>query len=284
MIHYKTHKKEQIYFSVRMLFAVIGFLSLIIAIVSVFTMRDKIPTEAIVPIIFYIIFFIFFFAIRKYILYGLIQHNSILLNKNQFPEVYKTVEIYCTKLNIKTTPKIYLLESGGVLNAFASKLMRKNYIVLYSELLEEFYQGDRSIVEFVIGHELGHIKQNHIAKERFLCFANYIPFLRTAYYRACEYTCDNIGAALSPDGTHNSLLAFAAGRNLYKQMNALEYIQQYEIDQSFWRWFVSKLSTHPMLMQRLINLNSVVVRSNMNSQNRSTETQQSTDYSQYMPK
>jgi len=61
-----------------------------------------------------------------------------------------------------------LLQEGGLLNAFAKKYFNANYIVIYSDLLETYYEGDKDAVEFVIAHEMGHIKRNHLWKDLLL--------------------------------------------------------------------------------------------------------------------
>ena len=38
------------------------------------------------------------------------------------------------------------------------------FIVLYSEIVETAYSFAKSILEFIIAHELGHIKRNHMMK------------------------------------------------------------------------------------------------------------------------
>lgn len=72
-----------------------------------------------------------------------------------------------------------------------------------------------------------------------------------AYYRACEYTCDEIGNALNSKGTINGLLILAAGKNLYNKVNVKEFIIQDKVEYSFWKWFAEKLSSHPTLSKRI---------------------------------
>ena len=78
-----------------------------------------------------------------------------------------------------------------------------------------------------------------------------VPFLRTAYSRACEYTSDNIGYTLAPKGVKSGLLLLASGKGIYKKVNVNEYLDQDKIEDGFWKWFAEKVSTHPNLTKRL---------------------------------
>ena len=86
------------------------------------------------------------------------------------------------------------------------------------------YEKDKNLLEFIIGHELGHIKRKHLIKKLILFPSFIIPFLGSAYSRACEYTCDNIGYALAPQGAKNGLLLLVSGKNLFLHpVNNIKY-------------------------------------------------------------
>lgn len=245
---YSIHPKERAYFAVRVFFSGLVYAVIIAAVIATFR-----PLKFTVPIILIYITLIITLSIwlKRGILVGLIKANSIKLNKNQLPEIFQIVEDYCQQLNIQRIPSVYLLESGGLLNAFATKLLYKNYIVIYSDLLEEYYEGNPETLEFVIAHELGHIKRNHLNKEIWLFPSALIPFLALAYSRGCELTCDNIGKALSPKGAVRGILTLSGGKKLKDRINPEEFIAQKYNDKSFWRWLIEKLSAHPNLYKRM---------------------------------
>lgn len=50
-----------------------------------------------------------------------IQLNGVRLRENQFPELHSKVITLCQKMNLDKIPEVYVIESGGLLNAFATK-------------------------------------------------------------------------------------------------------------------------------------------------------------------
>jgi Zn-dependent protease with chaperone function len=258
-IDYQVNPKEHLYFYIR-LFLSFGLYYLLYW--SVLTTLKSESTQAKTLIIFYIYagIILLYVFIRFGILIGHLKGNAIKLSKNQFPEIYKIAEDQSELLGLKFVPDVYIMQSGGVLNAFAAKFLGRNYIVLFSEIVETSIEQDKNILEFIIGHELGHIKRNHMFKSLILLPSYLIPFLGAAYSRACEYTCDNIGNALCPAGVKGGLLVLASGKSIYKNVNIKAYLTQVETEGGFWRWFAEKCSSHPHLTKRLacfININDI---------------------------
>jgi len=196
----------------------------------------------------FILIYLFF---RLALFIGYIKGNSIKITPEQFPDIYTIVQEQAERLQMRRVPTVYIMQSGGLLNAFATQFMGTNFIVLYSEIVESAYESNPKMLEFIIGHELGHLKRKHLLKNMLLLPAIIVPFLAAAYSRACEYTCDNIGADLCPEGAIDGLLLLASGRGLYKKINIKEYIKQHDSDESFWKWLSEKVSTHPNLTNRI---------------------------------
>ncbi len=251
-LQYEIHPKETAYFVVKIVAAVIGYF-LIYWLIS--QALNSLQPAAFLPLLFYILVIIFYVFFRFGILIGYIKGNSIKITSKQFPEIHEIVQKQCFLLGLKKTPDVFILQSGGVLNAFATSWFGANYVVIYSDILEEAYEKNMETVEFVIGHELGHIKRKHIAKTLFLFPSFIIPFLNAAYSRACEYTCDNIGAALSPVGVKNGLVLLASGKKLWKRVNVDRLVEQETTEDSFWFWFAEKVSSHPRLTKRISRFN-----------------------------
>lgn len=189
-------------------------------------------------------------------LIGHLKGNAIEITKDQLPEVYKIIENQSQILKLNEVPTMYILQGNGVLNAFAARFLRTNYVILYSDVLEIAFTEGVEAVEFIIAHELGHIKRNHIGlfKKLLLLPSLSVPLLRYAYLRACEYTCDNIGFALSPGGASKGLLILAAGKNLYKKVDLEAYVRNANNVSGFASWIAEICSTHPHLTKRLQNI------------------------------
>jgi Zn-dependent protease with chaperone function len=249
-IDYQVNSKENVYFYIRMV-ASLGLYYLLAKLI-ILSFKATDPQMASVYLLYFYLFaFVIFLFFRLGILIGHIKGNAIKLGKNQFPDIYQIAQKQSELLGLKTVPSIYIMQSGGVLNAFASRFFGHNYIVLYSEIVETAYDQDKAILEFIIGHELGHIRQNHMIKSLLLWPSYLIPFLGAAYSRACEYTCDNIGHALCPSGVKGGLLVLASGKTIYKKVNLNEFLKQDYSEDGFWKWFAEKVSSHPNLTKRL---------------------------------
>jgi Zn-dependent protease with chaperone function len=249
-IQIRIHPKENLYLALRIVAACAGYLLIIAGIFGFLRMSGK---TAMIPLIIYMTLILLYLFFRLGIMVGYLKGNAIKLSQKQFPDIYKIVQSQCQRLNMPI-PDVYIMEQGGLLNAFATQFMGHKYIVLYSDVLEEAYSGNLPGVEFVIGHELGHIKCKHLTK-RLLLFPSFIvPFLNRAYSRACEYTCDNIGSALSPGGASQGLLLLAAGKQLWRKVNHGAFTAQTETESGFWHWFAEKASTHPHLNKRLARI------------------------------
>ena len=54
---------------------------------------------------------------------GRIRGNGVLVHERQFPDLHQLIAAHAARLGLASTPTAYVLESGGVMNAFATKLM-----------------------------------------------------------------------------------------------------------------------------------------------------------------
>ncbi|MHB1255499.1 MAG: M48 family metallopeptidase [Dethiobacteraceae bacterium] len=230
-----VHPKEKLYFALALVISLLAYLALIISVVG----------------IVYIIIFVVIAFIAQGLFIGTIRGNGIRVSDKQFPEVYRLAQQIAEQMEISPVPAIYVLQSGGLLNAFATKFIGRNFVVIYSDVLELAWEKGESAVAFVISHEFAHIKRRHLNWHWLLYPALLIPFLGAAYSRACEYTCDRIAAYYQPVGAAAGLLVFAAGKKLYHFVVPEEFSNQAETERGFWVWFAEVLSTHPNLPKRL---------------------------------
>lgn len=280
-VDYEVHPKEKIYFAIKLFVSVIMYAVIFYIAAFLFTTDDP-RTNAMAPVLaIYVGVIILFIILNMGIFIGYIKGNAVKVSATQFKDIHMIATTQSEKLDLRAVPDVYIMQSGGILNAFATRFFGSNYIVLYSEIVEAAYERDTRMLEFIIGHELGHVKRKHLIK-RVLLFPSFIvPFLGKAYSRACEYTCDSIGHALAPEGTRNGLLLLVSGRDLFLKVNTDEYIKQGYTEDGFWKWFAEKVSSHPNMTKRIIKFREVRTQKTAAPQT-SAEVKDS-DYSRYMP-
>jgi Zn-dependent protease with chaperone function len=257
---FKASSKERFYFGIMVAISCLAYFYLFAVIRWANRFSAQASSNHIFNIFcFYFILFLVIRLIASTFFIGHIKGNAIKISKKQFPDVFDIVQNYSLALNLKKVPEMYVLQGNGILNAFAIKVARKNFIILYSDIFEMAYEEGKDAVSFIIGHELGHIKRNHVGflKSVLIFPAKFIPLLNLAYSRACEYTCDNFGYNLSPKGASKGLLLLAAGKKLYKKINLEELVNNAQNRPGFAFWLTERLSTHPHLVKRLAVLNKL---------------------------
>lgn len=181
-----------------------------------------------------------------------LRGSAVRLGPAQFPELHARVQELARAAGLPREPEAYLLESGGSLNAMATKFFRGRMIVLFSDLLDAC--GDDSAArDMVIGHEIGHLKAGHLDHLLLTGPGRLMPFLGAAYSRACERTCDRWGAALcgDPAGAVRGLAVLAAGGSHAKRMNLQAFVAQRRDLDTGWMTLGSWLSAYPPLSERV---------------------------------
>jgi Zn-dependent protease with chaperone function len=186
--------------------------------------------------------------------------HSIRLGSRQLPELYKRAQEAAAKLGLDRMPEIYVTTGGGVLNAFATKLFSRWFVILHSEVLDACEQLDEGkapsephAVDFILGHELGHLALGHLAWGWFLAPAKLIPLLGPAYSRACEYSADACGLAVVDDADTSSraLAVLSAGGRQAKKISVEGLVEQRHDTGGLIMSLVELNSTHPFLSKRV---------------------------------
>jgi Zn-dependent protease with chaperone function len=251
MNKYKVSLKEKVYFSLMM---AIGLAAYFFIGSFLYLFEYDAETRMIAYIYgAYLGLFVFYALFVPLIFKGSLIGNAIKITDNQFPEYAAIIKKQSALLNLKKVPESYIIQSGGVLNAFATRVYGRNYVVLYSALLSKASNESQEAVEFIIAHELGHIKRNHVSFlfQLIMFPASLIPFLYKAYSRAREYTCDSIGKSLAPLGAEKGLIILSAGKDLAEYVNVDQLIATYNEERCFSSWLFEILSTHPLTIKRI---------------------------------
>lgn len=179
-----------------------------------------------------------------------IRSNGVKVSESQFPEAFHLAVQLAEKMEMQL-PDIYILQAGGALNAMAARFLRRNFVIIFSDVLEMAYEEGQPALAFIVAHELAHIKCKHLSRRWLIYPSLLIPFLGTAYSRACEYTCDSFGAYYISQGAVNGLLILAAGKQLYKKVDVNSFVEQANSERGFFVWLAEVLATHPPLSKRV---------------------------------
>lgn len=195
------------------------------------------------------IFLVYLFAQSAFVSY--LKGTGALVSTRQFGDIQDSVEACARKTGMKRIPDIYVLHMDGMFNAFALRFLRREYIVLLSDIVDAL-EGKPDSLRFYIGHEMGHLHRKHTLWEIFLAPALVLPLLGAAYSRAREYTCDLYGAACcdSPESARLGLAALAVGGKKYKSLNQEAYLDQLKDVSGFWMSFHELIGNYPWLVKR----------------------------------
>jgi len=237
-----VHRKEKVYFGVTVLVSCLIYLALLFSIVGI----------AIILGIMMISYFFHALSMAS------IRRNGVRLSEQQFPDIYQKAVNLAQKMGLEKMPAIYVMESMGILNAFATRFFGKNMVVLYSEIFDMVEDNREDEMMFVLAHEFAHLKRRHVLVHMLLLPAMFVPFLGEAYLRACEYTCDRYAAYYvgNVEAAKEALAVLAIGKKLSAKMNKEAYVQQIAEESGFFAWLSEKLSSHPHLPKRINALNN----------------------------
>ena len=180
-----------------------------------------------------------------------IKGNGVALSETQFPDLHAQFIACCDRLQIYTRPQAYILNGNGVLNAFATKFLGAQYVVLMSNIVDAMDKHADG-VRFYIGHELGHLRMKHLSGHLLRWPVLWLPLLGAAYSRARETTCDRHGLACSgsPEGAARALAALSAGAERWKQLDVTAYLGQVNDSSGFWMSFHELTAGYPWLTKR----------------------------------
>jgi len=229
---------EKSLFAIELVLSVIAWVALIVGTFGV-------------ALIYILLFFIgYLFAQSALISY--LRGTATRVTAEQFPDLHQRVVQCSQRLGVSNIPEAYLLHAGGVFNAFATRFLGRNFIVLFSDVVDAL-EPEPEALNFYIGHELGHIRRNHLLWSWVLLPASILPLLGAAYSRAREYTCDMHGLACCPSReiAARGLGALAAGGRRWKTMSLGKYAGQAGAAGGFWMSFHELISSYPWLVKRM---------------------------------
>jgi Zn-dependent protease with chaperone function len=155
----------------------------------------------------------------------------------------------------------FFIAKNKALNAYTFGLTDPKVVVLHSGL---FSVMDRDEIQFIIGHELGHVRLGHTVVNSLVGGMAGIPNSYSAavllqlallsWSRACEYSADRAGllACGSPEKAITSLLKLEAAQHGVSPAGLQRTLQKIEKHDDHWLDSLNELtSSHPMSIRRI---------------------------------
>lgn len=187
--------------------------------------------------------------------------KGVRIGRRQFPSLYETVLECADTLDIPP-PAVYVHQNPAM-NAGTYGTDEESFIIITSSLIDRF---DDAELKFVIGHECGHIQNNHVVyrtaaeflRQGVISFVKWAMVPATvalnAWSRRGEITCDRAGmiCAESEEAALNAMLRLALGsKKLFDQLDIDEYLSQLDDMQDGMGRFKEYLQSHPYLPKRV---------------------------------
>jgi len=199
-----------------------------------------------------------------------VQNDGVRVGPTQLPDLYERVVRASTRLGLAAPPEVYVMQGHGILNAFATTLFSRRFVLLNAELLTACHEIDDggSSLDFVIGHEIGHLALGHLSFAGLLAPARVMPLLGPAYSRACEYSCDACGLAVVGDdieAASRALAMLAAGGRVARQIDLDVFVSQVQASGGLIAGIIELNSSHPYLPKRVAALRSLQQRAGVPS-------------------
>jgi Zn-dependent protease with chaperone function len=188
--------------------------------------------------------------------------TAVKVSAQQFPAIHALALRASDTLHI-APPTVYIAPRLGQLNAHTFGTDDDAYIVLNSALVDHLTEPE---LLDVIGHECGHIQNNHVVFSTALYylvhFANrFVKWVvapavmaLSAWSRRAELTCDRAGLLCTRnlDVSQAVLLKLALGsQRLYEDLNVDAFMRQLEESQGGPGKYTELFRDHPYLPKRV---------------------------------
>jgi Zn-dependent protease with chaperone function len=192
------------------------------------------------------------------------NHHALLsqaqkVTPTSIPEMIPLIEENSARLQVE--PVDVFIVPSNQLNAYTFGMDSPKAIVLYSPL---FKVMDRDEIQFILGHEMGHVKLGHTVLNTLVGGMAGIPssvgalaIMELAFRwwnRACEYSADRAGvlACAKPAKAISALIKLEAGPAALTQVGMQAAIQHIESeDDDILQNIGELMATHPMVAKRV---------------------------------
>ena len=201
--------------------------------------------------------------------------SNLKVTKDNYPKIYEYLDYACEILDVQNKPELYI-QWGYDINAFT--VGAENPIIVLNSGLVDLCDDDE--IMFIVGHELGHVKSNHMLYHMMAQYLNQIismmgPIASTVtlgvqyliyyWYRMSEFTADRAGlmCCQSKDVAVRSFMKMAGvPQSHFNDLNMNTFIQQardfkqldYESMNKFIKTIAIADDTHPWTVMRAAEL------------------------------
>jgi len=234
-----TLPKENTYFTIVLIVSILFWIGIALSIIG----------------LFYAAFIGFFLWLGNGLLVAHLRSEAVRVDERQLPDLHRTFREVCQQLGVAQPPALYVVQAGGMLNAFATRFSGRNFVVVYSDFLEALGPASPEM-KFILGHELGHIKSNHVLKHIFLGPGMIFPLVGNAYRRAWESSCDRYGAFAAQDveSSVRAMMILSGGREHGRTLSADAFALQHVDERGFFVSLHELTATYPTLSRRVSDL------------------------------
>jgi len=208
--------------------------------------------------ILYAVFIGLFFFVSHVAFVAYVRGSGVRLGPDQFPELHARIEDLSRAMDMEP-PTAYLMQAGGALNAFATRFLGRNIVVLYSDLLEACGDNEGAR-DMIVAHELAHLRCGHLRWMWLILPGYFVPFLGSALSRAREYTCDRYGLAGAGNARDATLglAILSAGPKFGPRVNLAAFARQRADTNTGWMTIGEWFGSHPPLSKRVVALDPSV--------------------------
>lgn len=192
---------------------------------------------------------------------GQLLGQAVKVGPKQFPRIYDIAKHCADTLHVPV-PQLYIVNSP-IPNAMTFGTDDDSVILVHSALIDNFSEKE---LQFVIGHETGHIQNKHVVYGTALqILTNGAGLLLAwivqpalvalqAWYRRAEITCDRAGLLCCRDehAAVGSFMKLAIGSTrLFNEMNVDAYLDQLEEGRKSVGRYGEVFVSHPYLPKRI---------------------------------
>jgi Zn-dependent protease with chaperone function len=197
--------------------------------------------------------------IYRFFMAAVAKSNAIRVGPAQMPQIWAMYQSLGERLEMSRLPRLYVTNGNGVVNAYALSCNRRHkYVVLHSEvalLIDSLPEA----VEFVLAHELGHHKLNHVSLWRIAIglVPNLLPPLGISTVRAQEYSADRV--AMKVCGHHDGAMKLlAVGPWIPQKVDREAWLAQCDEEhREFFVRIANLASSHAVMVKRFKALDEI---------------------------